>query len=495
MIYTVTSTLPAIHGGRTKSLLARIKFLEEHLNEQSTIITTNYNPHYLYVYDELKERGLISDNVVIENIYDWLSGNQLLEEPKVSTWFKKDVKTTKINMPRMEVKLKNNVARYYKNDQYFIYRRFYHDKKVVEFEDYMSQFSKRKLERRQYTEKGTLHRIINFSPITYYKIYEEYYDKKGNIYLKKYFSDSKENALLYISLFKDNHPYQFFKTERELFTYYYNHFFEDGNVVFCDARLLDRALSECNKSLKRVLVFHSTHFVGDKTRGSYKYALNNSEKFEKMITLTDYQKEDIHSEFDIEDNKIKVIPHFVDKINDNEGLTKKDQFCYVGRIADEKQIDHILQAYSQFKNKGYSTKLKIYGKDNNGEIQELKKLCTQLGIDEQVSFEGYTPNPHLVFQESIASFLTSKFEGFGLSVMESINNGCPVISYNIKYGSSELIDNNKNGILIEPNNINELAKGIEIASNQRMKHVKLNDRYCLKSAINNYKELLKDLKC
>ena len=70
----------------------------------------------------------------------------------------------------------------------------------------------------------------------------------------------------------------------------------------------------------------------------------------------------------------------------------------------------------------------------------------------------FTNNPLLEFQKSKASLLTSSFEGFGLSVMESINVGCPVISYDVRYGPSEIIDHGKNGYLVEQDNISELTK-------------------------------------
>lgn len=77
--------------------------------------------------------------------------------------------------------------------------------------------------------------------------------------------------------------------------------------------------------------------------------------------------------------------------------------------------------------------------------------------------------------------------------MESINNGCPVLSYNIRYGSSELIDNYKNGILVEQDNINDMAKAMENARYKPMKDVKLSGRFSLDSAIRNYKELVDEL--
>lgn len=52
MINTITSTLPPVHGGRTKALLKRIKFLDEEMNIVNKIYTTNYNANYKEVYDE-----------------------------------------------------------------------------------------------------------------------------------------------------------------------------------------------------------------------------------------------------------------------------------------------------------------------------------------------------------------------------------------------------------------------------------------------------------
>lgn len=51
MIYTVTTTLPPIHGGRTKSLLSRVKLLDKELETPTTILTTNYNAEYPEVYE------------------------------------------------------------------------------------------------------------------------------------------------------------------------------------------------------------------------------------------------------------------------------------------------------------------------------------------------------------------------------------------------------------------------------------------------------------
>ena len=59
MIYTVTSTLPLVHGGRTKSLLTRIRFLDKEMGIHNKILTTNYNANYNEVYQKFEENQLI----------------------------------------------------------------------------------------------------------------------------------------------------------------------------------------------------------------------------------------------------------------------------------------------------------------------------------------------------------------------------------------------------------------------------------------------------
>ncbi|MDT3994265.1 glycosyltransferase, partial [Mammaliicoccus fleurettii] len=163
---------------------------------------------------------------------------------------------------------------------------------------------------------------------------------------------------------------------------------------------MDKPLIECDKKLKRVLVLHSTHLLENGIRSSYKLALNNYNIIDRYVVLTDYQKKDIQKDFDIEDEKIKVIPHFVEKMKSHEINEKNNQFCYVGRISKEKQIDHIIKAFSIYISKGNDSKLLIYGKDEDGELNSLKILVKELNLNEYVEFKGYTSNPEKVFENS-----------------------------------------------------------------------------------------------
>lgn len=67
--------------------------------------------------------------------------------------------------------------------------------------------------------------------------------------------------------------------------------FRKGDIVFNDARLLDRPLLDCKVDIKPILVFHNAHKVDGEVKNSYKYALNNSDKVAKYYLLTHSQKE------------------------------------------------------------------------------------------------------------------------------------------------------------------------------------------------------------
>ncbi|MDN6413707.1 glycosyltransferase [Staphylococcus gallinarum] len=492
MLYTVTTTLPPVHGGRTNSLLNRIKMIDNYLNIPTKIITTNYNANYPDVYNLFLEQNKVTHNIQFENIYDWLSDFNLYTKPK-SKFLKKEkiVETPyKINGFKHKVSKNNTVVRYYDEDNYVLYRRYYENTYVVQFEDFMSPVSKKRIERWSYNIYGILHKKTYYSAIANKKTSEDFLDFDGNIYCKKFFNEDDTNSLLQIQIYKNNRPYKTFISELDLFQFYYEQIFSDNDTVFCDARLLDKPLLKSKVNTNNILVFHTSHLNNDTLKPSFKYSLQNHENVSQFIVLTNKQKSDIQNIESIPDKKFSVIPHFIQTSQKDEIIDKLDRFLFIGRIAPEKQIDHIIKAYKIYLEKGYKNKLDIIGRDEKGEQKRLQNIIKDLNLQNHVNIYDYTNNPLNEFKKSKASFLTSEFEGFGLTIMESIEMGCPVISYDIRYGPSEIISHGENGYLIEPNNIEMLAEYMMYISDEPLSNVKTKKELTLESAIKNYKKLL-----
>src|SRR5690606_33415856 len=93
---------------------------------------------------------------------------------------------------------------------------------------------------------------------------------------------------------------------------------------------------------------------------------------------------------------------------------------------------------------------------------EEKQLSEDLGINGLVRFEGNKDNVRDYLLASDVFVMPSKFEGLGNSCLEAMACGIPVILYNV-VGLRDLISNNDNGFLIEPNP-QELANKIVLYS-------------------------------
>lgn len=497
MLYTITSTLPPDHGGRTKALLKRIKFLYEELGIQQTILTTNYNIEYPQVLSEFRAQGALNSATEVINIYDWLSGFNLFNIPK--TCFKREFKYAEQPVRLSGYTSKTNktgdVVRYYdaKAETYLMYRKYFQDSDVVKFEDMMSPDTKHKLIRYEYNPYGYLHKESRYAAASNIKVSETLYDLDGNAYCQKFFETSKPHQAHTILLLHQGRITHSFKSDKALFAYFYNALFKDGDIVFNDARLLDRPLLDTQHDIKRLMVFHSTHLTEEgNIKGSFKTALLNPQHVAYYLVLTEQQKADILAETDVPKNQIAVMPHFIEASELKE-VERKDQFVYLGRFSKEKQIDHIVKAFKTFKDNGYSTKLKLYGAVPGAERDRIEQCIKDNQLETEVEIKSFTSDPNQVFRESLASFLTSTYEGFGLAMMESINEGCPVIAYDVRYGPNEVIIDGENGYLIEPNNIKQLAQAMMQAADQPLKAVHTREKLTPEAAKNNFEALFQAL--
>lgn len=479
-------------------MLKRIQFIYDTLGIKQTILTTNYNIEYPEVLADFRAQGILNEETSVINLYDWLSGYHLFNIPKSRFKKEKKYKAQPVALTHYTARTnkKGDVVRYYDqtDDTYLLYRKFYEDSEVVRFEDVMTPGVKHKIIRYEYNPYGYLHKQTNYSARKNIKLSETLYDLNGNVYCQKWFEENKHGKpeAISILIYQDGRVVKSFTHDKALFAYFYNALFKDGDIVFDDARVLDQPLIDNQHAIKPVMVFHSSHLSGENIKGSYRYALNHHQNVARYIVLTTQQKQDILAQTDIPEHQIEVIPHFIEPSTLSEGA-RKNQFVYLGRFSKEKQIDHIVKAFKLFKSKGYDTTLKLYGGTPGPDQDEIKALIEQEGLEDVVTIEPFTHHPTAVFRESRASLLTSTHEGFGLSMMESINEGCPVLAYDIRYGPNEIIEAGENGYLISKDDIEGLAQAMERIIQHPLQNVHTRQSLTPKAAQQHFEQLFKVL--
>lgn len=153
-------------------------------------------------------------------------------------------------------------------------------------------------------------------------------------------------------------------------------------------------------------------------------------------------------------NKITVIPSQIEPsscLADVENSNPNGRFVilYSGRFSFEKRVDYLIRAFSLLKNEYMSWDLWLYG---NGPLEgEYKKLVEQLAIQDRVIF-GNTNNTdemYKLYPYADIKVLPSEQEGCPMALREAMMHGIPVIAYSECSGSNEIIDHEKNGLLVD----------------------------------------------
>jgi glycosyltransferase involved in cell wall biosynthesis len=229
-----------------------------------------------------------------------------------------------------------------------------------------------------------------------------------------------------------------------------------GNLVHC---FLNKCLG---KSLKNVLLKLSIYGFYN-IMGFYKNVSAFITPSKAMLGLA--------KRSGIDEKKLNHIDNFIDNsyLQIQPEYDNKGYFLYVGRLDKEKGLQYLLEAMFTLAD---NINLRIVGTGDQ-EI-ELKALAKSLNLN-NVKFLGYKSGKKLEeeYKNCIATILPCKwFETFGLTILESFCFGKPVIASNIG-GIPEIIDDGKNGFLIEPGNVKELAKVIEFLHQNPQKVIEL----------------------
>lgn len=197
---------------------------------------------------------------------------------------------------------------------------------------------------------------------------------------------------------------------------------------------------------------YSTTFWNKITRILIKSLYN---KANSIIAVSDFAKNDLIENFAIRPDKIMTIYNPIDTIKikalAGENVSHpwfKDKIpvvLAVGRLSKEKGFDYLLKAFAIVSDK-MDVRLLVMGEGE--EEEHLKGLCQRFGINSKIYFAGFQENPYKYMKRSTIFVLSSLFEGFPNVLIEAMVCGLPVISTIYNPGYNEIIENEKNGLLV-----------------------------------------------
>ncbi len=207
----------------------------------------------------------------------------------------------------------------------------------------------------------------------------------------------------------------------------------------------------------------------------------------------------------------------------------------VGRLDDWhcKGFDVLIRAWAlvngklkidngQLSSKGESWKLQIAGTGSEKSLNYLKQLCKENEVEDSVEFLGFRKDVEKLYQDASIFVLSSRYEGFGLVLIEAMSQGCACVACDYKGRQREILNpaqdksletrnlnletrNRKfetcdTGILCEPDNVESLAAGIqkmidddEYRESVRKNVIERSKYYSIENTMDRWESLLKQV--
>ena len=239
------------------------------------------------------------------------------------------------------------------------------------------------------------------------------------------------------------------------------------------AYMAQQILSDQNIKIPFITTLHGTDITLVGKDPSFEPVINFSINKSNMVTaVSESLKKDTNELFEVKNN-IKVIPNFICiddyKLENNDFYKKRFApnnekiICHISNFRKVKRIKDVLLSFEKI-SKEIDVKLILVG--DGPERSALEKISRESQYRNNIYFLGSLKSTKEVLNISDLFFLPSSTESFGLSALEAMACGVPVISTKTG-GIPEVVIDGESGYLSEVGDVKEMSSNaIEILSNE-----------------------------
>jgi poly(glycerol-phosphate) alpha-glucosyltransferase len=439
-------------GGQTRALLMRNRILTQKAGVETRLLTFDSPPVYAEVRAGLEEQGQLVPGMQLLNIFEWYRHNDGPEKEPIAD-----------SLPKLDG--------YVTEDEQ-------HPDGTVYLTRYLQP------------RAGELHPVIH-----------DYRRPDGSVYLRTPAGVAADStpASPYILVNREGAPTHSWPKKGGWHKLWLRMLAGDAERVFLisDSRFALAYVVPMRDPRFHVLhLMHNTHTVGERRWDStlsadYGPLLKGIHKIDGLVTLTARQREDVIERYG-ETNNLFVVPNPVDlpELPENPPPRDRARFAVVSRLERQKRLDHAVRAFALVLEQEPEARLDIYGLGNLR--VPLQELIDDLGVGHAVTLCGHDPHARDTLLTATAFLMTSRFEGYPLASLESMSRGCPVVSYDIKYGPREQITDGVDGFLTPAEDLQTFADRVVTMIRDPALVEKMSAAALEKAQLHDYRAFLRD---
>lgn len=293
------------------------------------------------------------------------------------------------------------------------------------------------------------------------RIFSEYYaplDDKAHLYQRRFFN--RDGSIAYEEITDEDDvmfkfPDKLLCSKEELIGY----LTAKLNPTKEDIIIIDRATGQAQAILENAgearvgVVIHADHFSEGATdednilwNNYYEYTFSMNRHIDFYITATEKQRTLLLEQFEkyhgVQPNVYTIPVGSLAELKEATEPRRKHSFITASRLATEKHVDWLVSAVVEAHKDVPDISLDIYGK--GGAEKDLQQQIEKLGATDYIHLMGQHDLTD-IYRKYEAYLSASTSEGFGLTLMEAIGSGLPIIGFDVRYGNQTFIDEGKNG--------------------------------------------------
>lgn len=225
------------------------------------------------------------------------------------------------------------------------------------------------------------------------------------------------------------------------------------------AKVFEDAARERDLSVAYAL--HNLHLTAPYSYGSPLKAelapfFEELSSYDAVVALTQEQRLDLVRSTDSADN-VFVIPHHFE--GENIPTSKVPRSVVMSsRVVRTKGHFDAVKVWPRILEQFPDAVLSIYG--TGPDLEELQSVVKSAGLESSILLHGFEQDVVKRVSEAEIAILPSQFEGFPLSLIETMSVGTVPVAYDFKYGARAMIDHGVNGFITERSNLDELADSV-----------------------------------